>query len=92
MGIWWALQRGYQGIITIDGNNKDSIEDIPHFIEKLKAGYDLVQGSRLSPHGQIRQKLIGHENIPQGLHPFILQIPDRIRPVRKTVLRTFLIS
>ena len=21
MGIWWALQRGYEGIITIDGNN-----------------------------------------------------------------------
>lgn len=46
MGIWWALQRGYQGIITIDGNDKDSIEDVPHFIEKLKEGYDFVQGSR----------------------------------------------
>lgn len=46
MGIWWAVQRGYKGIITIDGNNKDSIEDIPHFIEKLEEGYDLVQGSR----------------------------------------------
>lgn len=46
MGIWWALQRGYKGIITIDGNNKDSIEDIPHFIKKLEEGYDLIQGSR----------------------------------------------
>ncbi len=46
MGIWWALQRGYKGIITIDGNNKDSIEDVPHFIDKLKEGYDLIQGSR----------------------------------------------
>ncbi len=46
MGIWWALQRGYKGIITIDGNNKDSIEDIPYFIDKLKEGYDLIQGSR----------------------------------------------
>lgn len=52
MGIWWALQRGYQGIITIDGNNKDSIEDVPHFIEKLKAGYDLVQGSRFLKGGR----------------------------------------
>ena len=25
MGFWWALKRGYKGIITIDGNNKDSI-------------------------------------------------------------------
>ena len=46
MGIWWALQRGYKGVITIDGNDKDSIEDVPRFIEKLKEGYDLIQGSR----------------------------------------------
>lgn len=46
MGIWWALERDYKGIITIDGNNKDSIEDVPRFIEKLEEGYDLVQGSR----------------------------------------------
>ena len=43
MGIWWALERGYKGIITVDGNNKDSIEDVPHFIEKLKEGYDLLK-------------------------------------------------
>lgn len=46
MGFWLALQRGYEGIITIDGNNKDSIEEVPHFIEKLEEGYDFVQGSR----------------------------------------------
>lgn len=52
MGIWWALQRGYEGIITIDGNNKDSIEDVPHFIERLKEGYDLIQGSRFVKGGK----------------------------------------
>lgn len=46
MGFWWALQRGYKGIITIDGNNKDSIEHVSRFIEKLEEGYDFVQGSR----------------------------------------------
>ena len=52
MGIWWALKRGYKGIITIDGNNKDSIEDVPHFIEKLKEGYDFIQGSRFIKGGK----------------------------------------
>lgn len=52
MGIWWALKRGYKGIITIDGNNKDSIEDVPSFIEKLQEGYDFVQGSRFIKGGQ----------------------------------------
>lgn len=52
MGIWWALKRGYKGIITIDGNNKDSIEDVPRFIEKLKEGYDFIQGSRFVKGGR----------------------------------------
>ena len=52
MGIWWALRRGYKGIITIDGNNKDSIEDVPRFVEKLEEGYDLVQGSRFIKGGR----------------------------------------
>ena len=52
MGIWWALERGYQGIITIDGNNKDSIENVPDFIRKLEAGYDLIQGSRFVKGGR----------------------------------------
>ena len=46
MGIYTALNRKYKGILTIDGNNKDSIESVPLFIEKLEQGYDLVQGSR----------------------------------------------
>lgn len=46
MGMHWAIARGYQGILTIDGNNKDSIEDVYKFIEKLESGYDFIQGSR----------------------------------------------
>ncbi len=46
MGFYWAMQRGYVGIVTIDGNNKDNIESVPLFISKLEAGYDFVQGSR----------------------------------------------
>jgi dolichol-phosphate mannosyltransferase len=52
MGIWWALERGYDGVITIDGNNKDSIEDVPRFIQKLEEGYDFVQGSRFIKGGR----------------------------------------
>lgn len=59
MGFWWALQRGYKGIITIDGNNKDSIEHVPDFIEKLQEGYDFVQGSRFVKGGRaIRTPLL----------------------------------
>jgi len=46
MGMHFALTRGYKGILTIDGNNKDSIEHVGRFIEKLEEGYDFIQGSR----------------------------------------------
>jgi len=52
MGFWWALERGYEGFVTIDGNNKDSIEDVPSFINKLEQGYDFIQGSRFVKGGK----------------------------------------
>lgn len=51
-GIYFALQRGYDGVLTIDGNNKDSIEDVSRFLEKLEEGFDFVQGSRFIPGGK----------------------------------------
>lgn len=57
MAFAWALKRGYKGLVVIDGNNKDSVEDIPKFTNKLNEGYDHVQGSRFIPNGH-------HENNP----------------------------
>lgn len=42
----FALDQGYMGIVSIDGNDKDDPEAIPRFIDKLKEGYDFVQASR----------------------------------------------
>ncbi len=52
MGFAYALQQQYEGVITIDGNNKDSVESIPLFIEKLEQGHDFIQGSRYVPGGK----------------------------------------
>jgi len=57
MAYAWALKRDYKGVVVIDGNGKDSFEDIPHFITKLDEGYDHIQGSRFIPGGH-------HENTP----------------------------
>ena len=42
----FALDQGYQGIVTIDGNDKDEPEALPRFITALEQGYDFVQASR----------------------------------------------
>lgn len=47
----FALEKGYEGIITIDGNDKDDPEAIPRFVAALDDGVDFVQASRFVPFG-----------------------------------------
>jgi len=47
----FALDQGYQGVVTIDGNDKDDPEAVPKFIEALEDGVDFVQASRFLPGG-----------------------------------------
>ena len=47
----FALEQGYLGIVTIDGNNKDDPVAIPQFIAALEEGVDFVQASRFLPGG-----------------------------------------
>ncbi|MBD1878307.1 glycosyltransferase family 2 protein [Coleofasciculus sp. FACHB-T130] len=52
MAFAYALQQGYEGIITIDGNNKDDPEAIISFITALDQGFDHIQGSRFIKGGK----------------------------------------
>lgn len=51
MGLSYAMDQGYEAVITIDGNGKDGVEALPAFLEALESGYDLVQGSRFMKGG-----------------------------------------
>ncbi len=57
----FAIHQGYEGIVTIDGNDKDDPEAIPRFIDSLKKGFDFVQASRYISKGIA-------ENTPKSRH------------------------
>lgn len=61
MALAWALERGYEGVVVMDGNNKDDPEAISRFAAALEDGFDHVQGSRYIPGGH-------HENTPLSRH------------------------
>lgn len=48
----FALNEGYEGILQIDGNNKDGVNAIPKFIKALDDGFDYTQGSRFIAGGK----------------------------------------
>lgn len=52
MAFAWALDQGYSGVVTIDGNGKDDVSAVPAFVAALDAGADHVQGSRFVPGGR----------------------------------------
>lgn len=52
MGYSYALNQGYEGIITIDGNGKDGVDTILNIVAKLKEGYDFIQASRFIKGGK----------------------------------------
>ena len=53
----YSLNRGYDGVITIDGNDKDNPQAIFAFRDSLMSGVDFAQGSRFIKGGS-------HANTP----------------------------
>ncbi len=52
MGYAFAMQEGYDGVVTIDGNNKDDVAAVPLFLQALDRGTDYAQASRFLPGGR----------------------------------------
>ncbi len=52
MAIAYGLEQGYEGLIFVDGNNKDDPAALPSFAKLLDEGMDHIQGSRYVPGGK----------------------------------------
>jgi dolichol-phosphate mannosyltransferase len=79
MAFAWALSQGYDGVVSVDGNDKDGIEETPSFLRSLDEGYDHVQGSRFMVGGE-------HRNTPtlrllavRALHVPLISLAARVR-------------
>jgi dolichol-phosphate mannosyltransferase len=70
----FLLDKKYDGVVTIDGNNKDDPKDISVFIEKLKSGVDFVQASRFLEGGESKNTPLIRWFAIRCLHAPILSI------------------
>jgi glycosyltransferase involved in cell wall biosynthesis len=52
MAFSYAMDQGYEGIITMDGNGKDDADSLDHYIQTLDEGFDYIQGSRFIKGGK----------------------------------------
>jgi glycosyltransferase involved in cell wall biosynthesis len=69
-----ALRAGYEGVITIDGNDKDDPAAIPAFLAALGDGTDFVQASRFVAGGEAVNTPLVRELAIRWLHAPLLSI------------------
>jgi glycosyltransferase involved in cell wall biosynthesis len=77
MAYAWALDQGYRGIITVDGNGKDGVEAIDAFVAALEAGYDYVQGSRYVAGGVAINTPLDRKIAGRLIHAPLLSVAGR---------------
>ena len=70
----FALDQGYEGIVTIDGNDKDDPEAIPRFIKSMKEGVDFVQASRFIAGGMAENTPMSRDFAIRFIHAPMLSL------------------
>jgi len=77
MAYAWALDEGYRGIVTVDGNGKDDVAAIKGFVDKLDAGFDYIQGSRYISGGQAINTPVDRKIGGRLIHAPLLSLSGR---------------
>lgn len=75
----FCIDRGYESVVTIDGNNKDNPEAIFRISEKLNSGFDFVQASRFVKGGIHRNTPITRLLAIRILHAPLLSLASGFR-------------
>ena len=79
MAYSWCLQEGYEGIVTIDGNGKDGVSAVDGMVDKLRDGFDYVQGSRYLPGGNAQNTPLERTIANRLLHAPLLSLAGKHR-------------
>ncbi|TFD51771.1 glycosyltransferase family 2 protein [Cryobacterium sp. Hh7] len=79
MGLAFAMDEGYDGVIVVDGNGKDDLRALPDFIRLLDEGYDHVQGSRFIPGGRAVNTPLSRLVGVRMLHAPLISLASRRR-------------
>jgi dolichol-phosphate mannosyltransferase len=72
-GFMWAKERGFDVIVVIAGNNKDSPEEITRLLDPIVDGADFVQGSRFLAGGRTGGMPL-YRHFATRLHPMLFSL------------------
>jgi dolichol-phosphate mannosyltransferase len=74
----YALDKGYDVVVTMAGNNKDAPEEIPALLDPIvEEGADFVQGSRFLKKSDDFGDMPLYRRIATRLHPLLFSVAAR---------------
>ncbi len=77
-GYRYAIEQGYDVVVTVAGNNKDAPEEIPLLLEPIAENRaDFVQGSRFLKRGANLGAMPAYRQIATRLHPVLFSLVAR---------------
>lgn len=79
MGLAFAMDEDYDGVIVVDGNGKDDLRALPDFTRLLDDGYDHIQGSRFIPGGHAVNTPLSRLIALKVLHAPLISLASRKR-------------
>jgi dolichol-phosphate mannosyltransferase len=79
MAFHHVLERGYDGCVLMDGNDKDEPTEIERFTEALAAGWDFVQGSRFIAGGKAERNPLHRLVAIRAVHAPAISLASRFR-------------
>jgi glycosyltransferase involved in cell wall biosynthesis len=79
MALAYAVYRGYEGAVVMDGNNKDDPAALPEFARLLEAGFDHVQGSRYVEGGRAVNTPLSRHLAVRWLHAPLISLAAGVR-------------
>ena len=95
-GIDHCLEKGYEIIVVMAGNDKDAPSEIPRLVEPIiERGFDYVQGSRYLPGGQFG-RMPAHRTVLTRAYAWLVRAVTRFpitdatngfRAIRASLLR-----
>ena len=77
--IHHSIKERYEGLILVDGNNKDDMKFIKKFIDKIYNKFDYVHGSRYIKNGYEKNTPIIRKLLTKYFHPFIFNIGNKFK-------------
>ncbi len=77
--IYHIIKEKYEGLVFVDGNNKDDMDFVKKFIEKINNNFDYIHGSRYAKDGYEKNTPFIRKVLTKYLHPFIFNIGNKFK-------------